>query len=296
MSFEGMAGNGKALARLGAIASGGRLAHAYLLAGPEGVGKKKAALLLAKALGARPILISRPEDRHEILIAQVRELIRELSLTSRERRVVIFDDAERMSEEAMNALLKTLEEPPANTVLLLVTSVPERLLPTIRSRCQAVFFSALSDDEAVRHAREALGLPEDDARIAALLSGGSVGGMIRLAGEIGEIRTAARELQERVLGGELNPLIEALGRIRDTEQARRRAKRDLSILTHALREALRSKSGARPCLAQPAFVERMSKLDDDALLERIETLLDHERAIDLNANVPLAVEDALLRI
>jgi DNA polymerase-3 subunit delta' len=296
VSFEGIVGNRAAVERLRALAEGGRLAHAYLFCGPDGVGKKMSALAFAGALGARPRVVARPEDRHEILIAQVRELIRELSLTSRERRVVIFDEAERLSEEAMNALLKTLEEPPPRTVLILVTSVPERLLATIRSRCQPVFFHPLADDESFRHAKEGLGLSEEDAGIASLLSGGSPGAAIRLAEEIGPLKEAARGLQERVLAGELNPLVEALGRIRDTEQARRRAKRDLMILAHALRETLRSKSGYRPRLAGAAFVERMARLDDDALLERIETLLDHERAIELNANVALAVEDALLRI
>jgi DNA polymerase-3 subunit delta' len=260
------------------------------------VGKKLAALEYAKALGARVTLVQRPEDRHEILIAQIHEVIRELSYTSSEPRAVLFDDAHRMSEEAMNALLKTLEEPPERTTLLLVTAVPERLLGTIRSRCQVIHFAPLPEEDLTRYAREKLMLGGDDAPAAALLAEGSIGTLITLAPEIAELRATAKDLQARILSGELNAVIESLGKIRDTEQARQAAKRKLRLLAQSLREVLRARSGARPVLASPDFVEKLAKLDEDDLLDRLETLIDHERMIDLNANVGLTVEDALLRI
>jgi DNA polymerase-3 subunit delta' len=251
---------------------------------------------MAQALGAAPAVVSRPADRHEILMAQVREVIRELSFASRDPRAVIFDDAHRMSEEAMNACLKTLEEPPKRTVIILVTHVPDRLLPTIRSRCHTVLFAPLADEEVARYARERLGLPESDARLVSALADGSPGTASALAREIRETAASSRELQERVVRGELNPVVEALTRIRDTEQARRAARRALRLLAHGYREALMARSGGRPVVALPAFLERAATLDDEDLLARIETLLDHERAIELNANVGLAVEDALLRL
>lgn len=293
MSFEGFLGNGAAIDRLRGLLAGGRMAHAYLFAGPEGVGKKLAAREFAKALGAKPIVVERLEDKHEVLIAQVQEVIRELSFTSRDPRVVIFDDADRMSEEAMNAILKTLEEPPPGTVILLVTSVPQRLLATIRSRCQTILFHPLPDEEIVRHLKSKM-LDEPAARAAALLAGGSIGAASRLAPEMREVLELAKELQTRVLAGELNPIVEALGKIKDTESARAKARRELDLLVHCLRETLRSKSGHAPAIATPEFVARMSKLDDDEILSKIESLFDHVRAIDLNANVGLAVEDALL--
>ena len=136
MPFEDFLGNAAAIARLRGILERRRPAHAYLFSGPEGVGKKRAAEEFARALGARITLVRRPEDKHEILISQVHEVIRELTYTSEVHRAVIFDDAHRMSEEAMNALLKTLEEPPERTILILVTGVADRLLGTIRSRSQ----------------------------------------------------------------------------------------------------------------------------------------------------------------
>jgi DNA polymerase-3 subunit delta' len=294
--FEAILGNAPAISRLRGILDRQRPAHAYLLSGPEGVGKKLAALDFAKALGARVMLIRRPEDRHEILIAQVHEVIRALSYTSEEARAVIFDDAHRMSEEAMNALLKTLEEPPERTLLVLVSSVADRLLGTIRSRCQVIHFAPVPEEDLAKYAREKLMLGGDDATAAALLAEGSIGSLTTLAPDIDELRATARDLQSRILSGELNAVIESLGKIRDTEQARLAAKRKLRLLAHSFREVLRARSGAKPCLATADFVDKLSKLDVDDLLDRLETLIDHERMIDLNANVSLTVEDALLRL
>jgi DNA polymerase-3 subunit delta' len=291
-----MVGNGPALDRLRAALGGGRRAHAYLFAGPEGVGKRRAALDFARALGAEPRLVERHEDKQGIAIEQVHEVVRELAMTSAAPRAVIFDDAHRMSEEAMNALLKTLEEPPARTTLILVTHVPDRLLGTIRSRCQTILFHPVTDDELLRLARTEHGLDEDRARVLALLAAGSVGAAADLAKRLDETIAAARDLQERALSGELNPLIEALGKIKDAGLARERAKRDLGLLAQSLREVLRSRAGLRPVLATAAFVEKLKKLDEDDLAARIEVLVDRQRMIDLNANVALAVEDGLLRI
>ncbi len=296
MWFESLVGNATAIARLRGILDRNRPAHAYLFSGPEGVGKKLAALEFARALGARARLVERPEDRHEILIAQIHEVIRELSYTSNEPRAVILDDAHRMSEEAMYALLKTLEEPPARTILILVSHVPDRLLATIRSRCQIVHFAPLSDADLERYARQTLKLSEENAKILSLLAEGSIGAAATLAPDLDALRATARDLQTRVLSGELNAIIEALGKIRDTEQAREAPPRNQRHHAHGIREALRARSGTPPRLASPEFVEKLSKLDEDDLLDRLENLIDHERMIDLNANVGLTVEDALLRL
>lgn len=296
MPFESIRGNVTALRRLQGVLERGRPAHAYLFSGPEGVGKKLAATEFARALGAQVILIQRPEDRHEILIAQIHEVIRQLSYTSDRGRVVLFDDAHRMSEEAMNALLKTLEEPPDRAMLILVSSVPDRLLGTIRSRCQRIHFGPLSEGDLATYAHAQLGLSAEEARVAARLAEGSIGALGAVAPQIGELTSAARELQNRIVSGELNAVIEALGKIRDTEQARAAAKRDLRLAAHSFREALQARSGEAPVLATREFIDRMSKLDPDELLDRLEVLLDHERMIDQNANVALTVEDALLRL
>jgi DNA polymerase-3 subunit delta' len=292
-----LVGNEAAFDRLRAALERGRLAHAYLFSGPEGLGKKRAALDLARELDAELTLVTVLEDKHEIGIAQVHEVVRGLGLSSARRRVVIFDDAHRMSDESMNALLKTLEEPPPGAAIVLVTHVPDRLLGTIRSRCQTILFFPLSDEALAAHVTAKLLVDRERARVVALLSGGSPGRAVEVARELDTLVARARDLQARVLSGELNAIIEALGKIKDTEDARASAKRDLGLLAQAFREALRARSGGpAPALATPAFLEHAKKLDEDELAARIESLLDHGRMIDLNANVALCLEDALLRV
>lgn len=155
----------------------GTLAHAYLFYGPEGVGKRTVALTVARALlCTRPpprlggcgecdacgrvgqtthpdLLILSPdrrlieEDTQEIGVRQVHELERLLALRSWAGgwRVVVIDQAERMSREAQSALLKTLEEPGPRVMFLLVSARPGMLLPTIHSRCVPLHFTTAGD-------------------------------------------------------------------------------------------------------------------------------------------------------
>ncbi|MCE8442628.1 DNA polymerase III subunit delta', partial [Rhodovulum sulfidophilum] len=118
----------------------------------------------------------------EIRVDDVRRLKSFFALSSAEggRRVVIVDTADEMNTSAANALLKLLEEPPANTTLLLVSHSPARLLPTIRSRCRELRLGPLGPAEMAEALAQA---GQDDSQGAALaeLSGGSVGEAIRLA-------------------------------------------------------------------------------------------------------------------
>ena len=149
-----------------------RLPHAILLAGPAGMGKRHFAKALAQALlcsnpssqgeacgTCRDCLLfqadSHPdwlalepeEGKKGIGIAQIRSLIAFQSLTSQygKRRVVVITPADTIQQAAANALLKTLEEPAGDTVLLLVSDQPASLLATVRSRCQQWVFRPLSD-------------------------------------------------------------------------------------------------------------------------------------------------------
>ncbi len=147
----------------------GRLSHAYLLAGPRGVGKRRFAGELAAALLCREqgggacgecvscrtlasgnhmgFFVLEVGERTSIEIDAVRELGEALSLRATGRRVVVIDDADRLTVPASNAVLKTLEEPPPGIVFLLVTSRPAHLLETIHSRCHRVPFTSLGVED-----------------------------------------------------------------------------------------------------------------------------------------------------
>lgn len=126
-----------------------RLAHAYLISGPIGSGKQQLAADLASLVNgtpavdvfsekAREIFVARPESKsRRIVIEQVRELEHALQMraSNGRRKVAIVSDADRLQPQAANAFLKTLEEPPRDSLLLLLSALPEALPDTILSRC-----------------------------------------------------------------------------------------------------------------------------------------------------------------
>jgi DNA polymerase-3 subunit delta' len=133
-----------------------RLAHAYLISGPVGSGKRDVAANLANAVNgteidevfsskAREIFVAEPESKsRRIVIEQIRELEHGLQMRGAEgrRKVAIISDADRLQPQAANAFLKTLEEPPANSLLLLLSALPEALPDTIVSRCISISLAA----------------------------------------------------------------------------------------------------------------------------------------------------------
>jgi DNA polymerase-3 subunit delta' len=172
--------------RLSAAIVAGRLPHGLLLQGPAGVGKERFASALAAALfctgrgerleacgscaecqlsraGTHPdVHWVRPvEEKKTIGVDQVREMCEQLAMTSMRRgyRVAIASPADRLTPQAQNALLKTLEEPAPRTVIVLVTARPSALLPTLRSRCQRVEVARPDRGLAARWLTEALGRP-----------------------------------------------------------------------------------------------------------------------------------------
>jgi DNA polymerase-3 subunit gamma/tau len=154
----------------------GRVGHAYLFSGPRGTGKTSTARLLAKALNCLDLQPdAEPCGKCENCVAiaagaffdlseldaasnngvdNVRDLVQSVNLGlagSAKRKVYIVDEVHMLSAAAANALLKTLEEPPAHVVFILATTEPQRVLPTIRSRTQHFDFSLLSIDEIQGH-------------------------------------------------------------------------------------------------------------------------------------------------
>src|SRR4029450_6577174 len=129
-----------------------RLAHAYLISGPPGTGKPQLAADLASLVNstssgdvfsakAREIFVARPESRsRRIVIEQIRNLEHSLQMraSNGRRKVAIISDADRLQPQAANAFLKTLEEPPKDSLLLLLSALPEALPETILSRCIAI--------------------------------------------------------------------------------------------------------------------------------------------------------------
>lgn len=207
-----------------ALASG-RLPHAWLITGAPGIGKATFAFRLARAVlgGEDPsspegrrisaathadlLVVQRSYDekrqryRGEIVADDVRPITAFLHRTAAEGgwRVVIIDGAEWLNRSAANALLKILEEPPPKAVLLLTSSAPGRLLPTIRSRCRRLELAPLSTED-VRHIVRQLApdIAEDELQRSVAGAHGAVGRALALLADEGG-RMAA--LVEKILSG-----------------------------------------------------------------------------------------------
>jgi DNA polymerase-3 subunit delta' len=183
MSFDDLTEQPEARRLLTAAVAEGP-AHAYLLHGPAGVGKRAAASAFAAALlgderrvaaGTHPDLFSLQALGEMIRIDEVRALHRDLHMRpyEAERRVYVIADAHLLNEDAADALLKDLEEPPSYAVIVLVADELGPIPPTILSRCQLIPFRRLPE-RAVRAflAERAPGLSETEARALARVSGG----------------------------------------------------------------------------------------------------------------------------
>jgi len=197
--FRGVIGHKGLVEALKNAVAGGRISHAYLFAGDPGSGKKFLATTFAAALecegeGERPCMKCRscrkalsrnhpdisllvPEKPDVISVGEIRELTAQAAVKPYEGKYKIFiiNDAEKMNQQAQNALLKTLEEPPAYMVLMLLANRPEQLLPTIASRCVRLDVETVPDDEIKAYLMGEMDMTGDEADVAAAFAQGNVG-------------------------------------------------------------------------------------------------------------------------
>ncbi len=302
----------------------GRNRHAYLITGGPALGKKRLALAFAMALNCRSVskeqrpcftcadcrAIGRRSHPDLILagmeaplkIDEARNVLRVLALKpySAPYRIAIFADFQLVAPLAQDALLKTLEEPAAHAMVILLATSVERVLPTIRSRAQTIPLRPLPQERVRRHLL-ACGCAEDRAELLARLSGGRIGWAISaLEDETalnfrGEMLDALRD----VLAGSRLP------RLKTADQLSRRAGKDKALLRNALeiwqsywRDVLLETHGSpvKPCNVDRreeirALAERVTAASALGALEATGGCL---RALDTNANPRLALDALFL--
>jgi DNA polymerase-3 subunit delta' len=147
--------------------------------------------------------VLRPDDKGSIKIDPVRALVAACAYRPFDgrRRLVVLDEADTLEISAQNALLKVLEEPPPGTVFVLLTTRPDALLPTIRSRCPRLRFGPLTAQEIAAFLAERRGASEPDARAAAARADGSIArALADLEGDPGDARRVAAEVLGMVAG------------------------------------------------------------------------------------------------
>ena len=231
-TLRALVGQQRAVGQLERAIASGKLAQAYLFDGPDGVGKRAAAVALAAALNCdvdplgcgrcescgkvardlHPDVIFIAADGAQIKIEQVRGVTERLVFAPNEgrTRVIVLDEAERLNPSSGNALLKSLEEPRPHTRFVLVSAAPHRLLPTIRSRCQRVRFAPLAEEQ-LAGLLVARGVEQEAAREAALLADGSAGRALALleGGRMGERRGLATRLEQAAASGSAHTVFAA---------------------------------------------------------------------------------------
>jgi len=345
VTFPGILGHGPVIARLAHAATRRQPHHAYIFHGPEGVGRRRVALAMARTLncetagqptlgleagppaafcGACPSCTRiagatdpdvwtvaptalRGGGPRSLRVDVVRETQGRLAyrLPDGRFRVVVFDDTELMTVNAANSLLKTLEEPPERTVLILITRRLGQLLPTVRSRCLQVGFGRLGVDEVVDYLVDRANMDRGEAEQRAAAAGGAIGRALSLSLE--EV-AAERELLERLFAAQAarTPAkMELAAEIARAHAEARKADHDLlrGFLTTAdevIRDALTLAEAPDVPLRRPDCLSLAQELsngyDAAILLRRLDSLEQARDRLERNVNPQLVLEAMLLEV
>jgi DNA polymerase-3 subunit delta' len=323
MSFKDVLGHSKSIERLKRAIKTDKVFHSYLFWGNEGIGKKHVAFQFAKALNCLQrgtekedacdrcssckkidhrlhpdVLLIEPEGQ-TLKVDQVRQMQRDLAYRpyEGERRVCILAAADRMAPNMSNTLLKTLEEPPLHTVIILLANNPKLLLPTILSRCQPVRFHPLPIPLVSNWLVEQKGLNEEEAHLLASLSEGSPGKALEIQEEIRQV--PREELLVSWLGiksfsfEKMEHWAESLPSQRENLllilEVAKTLLRDLIIVKSLRHGPKLIHSDLSPQMETLAAVWSIS-----SLLKRMEILHQTTLAIRSNANTTLALEAMML--
>lgn len=300
MSFQQVEGQAQVVKLLQNGLKYHKVAHAYCFAGPQGVGKRKMALELAKALnceqrgvdacdhcrsclqiehGNQPELIWLQPDGNTIKIEQVRQLQKATAYTpSKERtRVIIIEQAEALTIQAANSLLKFLEEPLSPMVAILLTERVHALLPTILSRCQVLHFAEIPPAVRVKQL-EKEGIPPAHARIFAHLPQGVVEHHLLEQEGFAQLCTRVIEWSKEILSDQSSALISISKDWLQTEMEKDRLTFVLDIYLLWLRDLVHTQLGRTRENAvflewETARKEQAYRWDSSRLLWGMETVL-----------------------
>lgn len=286
----------------------GRVPNGILLHGDAGRGKRSLAMAFARTMLGTAVdhhpdlfVVTRGEDQRLVGIDRIRALKQEFSLTPAQAdcRVAVVVDAERLTEEAGNALLKLLEEPPPRSHIILTARDRDAVMETLVSRCRLLRAPPLSRREVLRFL-EARGVAGDRARLLALLAEGRPGYALRLAEDGFEERVLAPTFRLLLPGGAPHQAAEevvALARegTRKAEGARERVRIVLGTVAWFLRAALRASTGAQDGrdildLLEPPIRHALSDRGPIAVERQLERVLEAMADVDRNVGIDLVLE------
>jgi len=322
MGFSQIVGHQKQVEIVRQALNHGRLHHAYLFVGMEGVGKKTIALGLAKAIhcsaatgdfcGACPDCARIQDSNHpdvriieplagkkEISIQQIRELEKELNFRSfsGKKKIAILDPANLMNLSAQNALLKTLEEPPQDSLLILIAANGGALLPTLRSRCLRISFGPLARDLISGFLVSCKGFAAETAEFLAAMSLGSLGAVVSIdTQELLERRREWVRLISGVRAGDYRAAIDAAEALAGSKED---SLRFLEWIESWFRDLLVYSATQNPQAVVnvdmlPQIQQQSAATDCERLFSRIAEAKAAVGGIQRNLNRRMVIEDLLL--
>ena len=323
MSFKDILGHQRPIILLQRAIKNEKVVNSYLFLGNEGIGKKYVALQFAKALNCLgkeseggdacdhcssckkidhalhpDVLVIEPEGQY-IKVDQVRQMQRQLAYKPYEgkHRVCILTAADRMAPYIPNTLLKTLEEPPLHTVIILLANSSRFILPTILSRCQTIRFNPLPIPLLSKWLMEGKGFNEAEAHLLASLSEGSPGKALEIQEEIHQI--PREELLIDWIGLKSLPIERMWNWVESLPSQRENLLLMLEVAKTLLRDLVVVKTLKKePNLIHsdllPVMEPMAAKWSLSSLLKRMEILHQTTLAIRSNANTNLALEAMML--
>ncbi|MBE9504068.1 MAG: DNA polymerase III subunit delta' [Proteobacteria bacterium] len=322
MNFHSLFGHKKQIEILMRAIAGDKTPHAYLFIGSEGIGKKLVALKVAQALqctstekkpcglcsgcrkieaGKHPDVILLEPDGKYIKIEQVRDLQKKLGFKPFEgnKTVCIIDGVDKMNIAAANSLLKTLEEPPLATHLILLAENLRLVIPTIISRCQKLKFNPLTTPEIEKILVREKNLSPQEAHSAALVADGSPGKAITFTEifpqeerdalicsftKINDMNGAFSLAEELTKKGKVEKLMECL------EVLKFFLRDIITIKLNMKREAVIHNNH------MPSIEKMAGELTLEDLLLMVKTITKTESAIAMNSNKRLSIENLLIKL
>ena len=284
----------------------GKINHAYMFEGIEGIGKETFAYDLAKILLETPHLENAPDcirvkpEGNSIKIAQIRNLQSDIVIKPHKKyKIYIIDKAEKMTLEAQNALLKTLEEPPEYAIIILVTNNKEGLLPNIRSRCEIVKFTPIPFIE-IKNYLINQGIEPNRANLLSSFSRGSMKKALELASsnEFYEMKENVQKYIETILS---KNMVEILDIPTQIEQYKGEIINVLDMMINYFRDIMICKEHVNKSMIINAdklvFIQNMSsKITYSQVSKIIDIIEDTKIKIKGNCNFNVSIQVMSLNI
>lgn len=238
-TFNNIIGHDRIKQHLQAAIEQNKVSHAYIMNGEQGGGKKLTAAVFAQALqceekdakpcarcrsciqaesGNHPDIIWVTHEKYSIGVDDIRKQVNQdigIKPYIGPYKIYIIDEADKMTEQAQNAILKTIEEPPEYGIVILLVNNINHMLSTILSRCVRLDFKAVKEEEIVKYLMEVHSVPDYMAKLSAQFSQGNIGKAVRYgtSGEFLEIKEEVLHLLKYIDDMRINEIIEAVKKL-----------------------------------------------------------------------------------